>query len=453
LSGASVKPGATQRALEHYARSYAEHAPGARDAPWLRRLRDEAIARFGELGFPTTRLEEWKYTRTQAFEKTLFEPWADGAEREITREGVEALAFPLFACSVYVFVDGRFAEALSAPRSLSGDLHVRSIARVRAEEPAALEPRLGALAAVKEDAFTALNTAFFEDGAFVHLPRGEHTQQPIHLVFVNTRTDTPRMAHPRVLVDAEEGSRATLIVDHVALEANEGVQRFTNAIVEARVGANARLDCVLLQRECDDTLHVSRTHVHQARDSRFASHSLTLGGAFVRNDLAVELADEGADCTMNGLFLGLGRRHVDNHTLVEHAMPHGTSRELYKGILADRSRGVFRGRVIVHPGAQKTSAQQSNPNMLLSDDAEIDTKPQLEIHADDVRCSHGSTIGQLDAAALFYLRSRGIDESAARRMLVQAFAAEVTGALPDEALGQSVRDMIVERLAGREARQ
>jgi Fe-S cluster assembly protein SufD len=240
-----------------------------------------------------------------------------------------------------------------------------------------------------------------------------------------------------------------VIQDHVSIGSGAA---FTNAVTELLVGADARLEFVLLQREDDLAFHVSGLFVRVARDAALTSHVLSLGGRLVRNDLSALLSEPGAECTLRGLFLGTGDRVVDNHTLVDHAVPHGTSRELYKGVLGGRSRGVFRGRVIVRPHAQKTNATQSNPNLLLSDAAEIDTKPQLEIHADDVRCSHGSSIGQVDPEALFYLRARGLGERQARDLLTRGFAQEIATALPSAPLAERVSELLLERLAeGEEA--
>jgi Fe-S cluster assembly protein SufD len=410
---------------------------------WLQTLRAEASASFETLGLPTSRLENWRYTAhaLQSLGELPLEPATSTGPPPGLGE-LEKLASPLFACSEFAFVDGGFDEALSSPRGLSGNLPVRSLRRLLDEEAESTGSALGQLADVKTDAFAALNTAQFRDAALVHIPRGETIPQPLHLVFVSGRAGGA--TYPRVAIRAEAGSHATVIADFVS--AGSG-RRFTNAVLEVELEANAELDLVILQRECDDALHVSRSYVRQSRDSRLRSHTLTLAGRTVRNDLEIVLAEEGSEAVLNGLFLGLADQHVDNHTRVDHAVPHCTSSELYKGVLADRARGVFRGRVVVRPNAQKTSAEQSNPNLLIGDRAEIDTKPQLEIYADDVRCSHGATIGQLDHDALFYLRSRGIAEDPARLMLVQAFAAQITDALPDEALGERVREMFLERLA------
>jgi Fe-S cluster assembly protein SufD len=272
------------------------------------------------------------------------------------------------------------------------------------------------------NAFAALNAAFLEDGAFVRIPARMAVAHPIHLVFLSEPVLGPTVSHPRNLVIAEAGSQAHIVETYIG---TAGELYFTNAVTEVVLDEGAALDFSKLERESDAAFHVATTEVSQGRDSSFTSHSISLGGALARNDLSVRLDAEGAGCTLNGLFIGSGTQHLDNHTLIDHAQPHGTSRELYKGIMSGQSRGVFNGRIIVRPAAQKTDAMQTNKNLLLSKEALVNSKPALEIFADDVKCRHGSTIGQLDEAALFYLRSRGIGEEDARDLLVYAFASDV----------------------------
>ena len=265
-------------------------------------------------------------------------------------------------------------------------------------------PLLGTLVDAKGHPFAALNGALADQGVLVRIPEGAVLDHPVHLVFVSVSPSAARISSPRVIIEAGAGSRAVVVQDHVSVDAGP---HLTNAVTEVRVAANASLELAVLQREAAADLHFSNVGVRVERDARFRSHTITLGGRLVRNDLEVVLAGEGAEATLNGAFLGTDERLIDNHTLVDHAVPHGTSRELYKGILGGRSRGVFRGRVLVRPDAQKTDATQSNPNLLLADGAEIDSKPQLEIHADDVKCSHGSAIGRIDEdAALLPARAR-----------------------------------------------
>ena len=433
---------ARDRWLEHCEQLGAELSEG--EPGFLRRLRREATERFAERGFPSPRLEEWKYTNVAALVRQPFEP-AKPARGAVGRADVERIAFPVFACSLFVFVNGRQAPELS---TLVGDprkLRVESLARLRRESPGALEGRLGARVDLREHPFAALATALLDDGAVVTIPDGAQTSEPIHLVFVSAANGAAPLVLPRVLVSAGRSSRATLIVDCVSL--GDG-PCFTNAVCEVDCAPDAELHLVLLQREGARSFHVANVSAHQARDSRLATHTLSLGGSLVRNDLAVELGAEGAEATLHGLYVGTERQVLDNHTLVDHARPHGTSRELYKGILGGSARGVFRGRILVREGAQKTDARQSNANVLLGDGAEIDTKPQLEIRADDVKCSHGSSIGALDQDALFYLRSRGLDLAKARDVLTQGFAAEILRALPVAGLGDCVAELLLERLRG-----
>jgi Fe-S cluster assembly protein SufD len=434
---------ALEQARDHHLSLFERFVAARSDEPaWLRSLRREAAAHFGELGLPHTKLEEWRYTNVAPLAKLPFELCAPG-EASAARSEIEAVAFPVFACSLHVFVDGRYEPRLSALGAAS-EVHVESLAELLARAPERVEPYLGQLVSLKEHAFAALGTAFLDDGAALLVGPDANAEEPLHVVFVSTAAAGLRVRHPRVLIVASEGSRVRVIVDHVSLG---GPQSFTNAVAEVCVGQGAQVDLVLLQRERSDTFHVSNLAVRQERDSRFSSHTLTLGGVLVRNDLGVVLEDEGADCTLHGLFLAAGDQLIDNHTLIDHAMPHGTSRELYKGILGGSSRGVFRGRVIVRPGAQKTDAKQSNPNLVLADSAEIDTKPQLEIYADDVKCSHGSSIGQLEDDALFYLRSRGLAEPEARDLLTRGFAHEVMAALPVPALTDGLDALLDTRLA------
>jgi len=431
---------------DHWLSLFAETAGARRghEPDWWTRRREAAIAAFDAVGLPTTRWEEWRYTSVAEIARTPFRP----VERAVTveRSELEPLCVPVFACSLVVFVNGRFAPGLSSPSA--GGPAVQSLAEALRERPEALRGLLSdegpdGDAGWKAHPFAALNDAFVEDGAVLTIPAGARLDNPIHVVFLSSGDATPRAQHPSVLIDAGAGSHALVLQDHVSI--GEGAH-LTNVQTRVRLAENARLDLVLLQRERDDTFHLARVHATQERDSRLACHTISLGGALVRNDLSVDLAGTGAECELRGLYVGHGGQVLDNHTWVDHRVPHGRSVELYKGVLGGRARGVFRGRVVVRPGAQKSDAVQSNPNLLLSDRAEADSKPQLEIHADDVKCSHGSTIGQLDPEALFYLRSRGLPESRARDLLTVGFAAEITDSLPAPALGDRIRELLMEQL-------
>ena len=285
----------------------------------------------------------------------------------------------------------------------------------------ALEAHLGRYLNIQRDPFSALNTAFAEDGALVHLGRGQTLEAPIHLLFVSTPAETPRMVHPRNLLIFEQESQATVIEEYVSLG---GGTVLCNSATELVAGENSTVSHYMIEREHAHTFNISTLRIQQDRNANFSSHSLLLGGGLVRNNVHPVLAGEGGECLINGLFVGNGKQHLDNYMHVEHVSPHCSSRQFYNGILDGHSHGVFHGRIVVHKDAQKTDAKQTNRNLLLSDDAQIDTKPQLEIYADDVKCTHGATIGQIEENALFYLRSRGIDEVSARRFLLRAFAGE-----------------------------
>ncbi|HSE62815.1 MAG TPA: Fe-S cluster assembly protein SufD [Thermoanaerobaculia bacterium] len=404
-----------------------------RDPEWLFEIRRDAMERLTEIGFPTMRQEEWKYTNVAPILKTAFVSAPEPGPRRVEepREGTQL-----------VFVNGRHAPDLSStPRD---GVQVGSLRQLLATEPELARPHLAKIAR-DGNAFAAANAAFLEDGAFVRIPKGAAVPEPIHLVFLSEPVFGPTMSHIRNLIVSEPGSQASVVETYIG---TAGELYFTNAVTEVALGDGAILDHYKLERESTSAYHVATMEVLQDRDSRLTSHSMTFGGALVRNDLNVRLAAEGADCTLNGLFVGSGNQHLDNHTLIDHAKPHGTSRELYKGIMDGKSRGVFHGKIIVRPDAQKTDAMQTNKNLLLSKEALVNSTPALEIFADDVKCRHGSTIGQLDAGALFYLRSRGIGEREARDLLVYAFASDVSSRIRIAPLRALVEEHLGLRLPG-----
>lgn len=386
---------------------------------WLKQSRQGALDAFASTGFPTPRNEDWKYTRVAPIAKRSFTlPPHDtiGVEaRDVARFSLDGLD-----CEQLVFVDGRYVDALSRRNVVESGARITTLESAMNASSQLLESHLGHYADITGQAFSALNTAFMTDGAVIHVKNRGGNHHPVHLLFIATRPDV--VAHPRMLVVAEAGSRTSVVESYCALF--DGCY-FTNALTEIALMEDAQVDHYKLQEESNKSFHVATLQVHQQRDSRFASHSISFGGALARNDINVVLDAEGASCALNGLFMAGGRQHVDYHTRVDHAKPRGTSEEVYRGILDGRARGVFNGRVKVHPDAQKTDAQQSNNNLLLSRDAEIDTKPELEIYADDVKCGHGATVGQLDEHTLFYLRSRGIGENQARGLLTYGFAREI----------------------------
>ena len=397
-----------------------EKSVAANGHSWLRPIRQEAIESFSELGFPTTRDEDWKFTSVAPIADTPFN-LAENHQVELAPQELERFKFPGLVCNQVVFVDGRYSPQLSSLLPLADGVKITSLAEALSDDAETLEPYLARYADYKADAFSALNTAFMEDGAFVYIPRGVVLDEPIHLLYISTAADTPIITHPRNLIVAGDQGQATVVEHYVSL--GDGVH-FSNAITELVVGGNGVLNHYLIEQENVQAFNVSTLRIQQERSSTVASHSVLLGGALVRNNIHPVMSGEGGDCLINGLFMATGHQHMDNYMKVEHASPHCDSRQFYNGILDERSRGVFHGRIIVHKDAQKTDAKQTNRNLLLSGDTQVDTKPQLEIYADDVKCTHGATIGQMDQEALFYLRSRGISEDSAHAMLLFAFAGE-----------------------------
>ncbi len=411
---------ATQQ-LENYLESFTEFEKLAAGhaLPWLRKLRRDAFARFCEAGFPTTHDEDWRFTNVSAIAQTPFRLARNGSVR-LSQQELEPYRILGVACQL-VFVNGHFARELSLLGKLPDGVKVNGLAEEISSNPGAIEPHLGRYLEIRRDAFCALNTAFVQDGAYVHIPRGTLLEEPICLLFVSTADDAPSMSHPRNLIVTEDDSQATFVEDYVSLV---GGTVFCNTATELVAGAHTVLSHYMIEREHKQAFNISTLRIQQGRSANVVSHSVLLGGALVRNNVHPVLAGEGGECLINGLFIGNAHQHLDNYMLVEHASPRCGSRQFYNGILDGHAHGVFHGRIIVHEDAQKTDAKQTNRNLLLSDDAQIDTKPQLEIYADDVKCTHGATIGQIEGDALFYLRSRGIDEVSARKLLLFAFASE-----------------------------
>ncbi len=394
---------------------------------WLEPVRRSAIERFAASGFPTTRDEAWRYTSVAPIAKTPFRLAPRSGNGSLPRgsmHDVEALTLGGLSPRRIVFVNGHYSPALSSPAPGGNGLQTLSLAAGLKSERALLEGHLARQAASEDGAFTALNTAFFSDGALVRIPDGAVLTEPIHLIYISAPPPgaEPQVSHPRTLIIAGKGSQATIVESYVGLGSDVC---FTNAVTEVETGPGSVIDHYKLERESPAAYHVGSMHVTLARDSVFSSCSIALGGRLVRNDVTAVLDAEGAECTLNGLYVLSGDQHVDNHTLVDHARPHGTSRQLYKGVLDGRSRGVFDGTVIVRPDAQKTDSRQENRNLILSEEALVDTKPTLKIHADDVKCSHAATTGQMDEASMFYLRSRAIDVQTARRIMIHAFVSEM----------------------------
>jgi Fe-S cluster assembly protein SufD len=385
----------------------------------LRELRRRAAERFAELGFPTTRLEEWRFTNVAPVAKTLFATAPAGYDRAAVETAIAPLR--LAGSLELVFVDGRFAPQLSSdPAALPG-VTAASVAALVREDFARLAPHLGRHASFVERPFAALATARFEDGAAIFVGRGVAAERPVHLLFHATDAARPTAVFPRVLVVAEATSQVTVVETY-----SGGAAAYLVApVTEIVAGESATVDHYKLQREGVRAFHLSLLHVESGRAANVSTQTFSLGAAIARHDVEGALVGEGSETTLNGLYLVRDRQLADFHMRVDHAAPHTTSHELFKGVLNDRGRGVFNGRIHVHRQAQKTDAKQTSRNLLLSDEALVNANPQLEIFADDVRCTHGSTVGQLDEQAVFYLRSRGIGLEAARSLLTYAFASDL----------------------------
>ncbi|MGD0201679.1 MAG: Fe-S cluster assembly protein SufD [Bryobacteraceae bacterium] len=446
-AGVMLAQGYEQAYVAAYALRRGELAGG----PALARVRDAAIERFAALGFPTTHDEEWKYTNLTPFLKVVYEPAPSGA---LVDWPSSATASPVLA-----FVNGRFAPELSSALPVAG-LKLSSLKD--AIEQGRLLDHIARYAAFETNAMAALNTAMFEDGALVEIADGAVIDAPIELLFMTAANGRPVACYPRNLILAGRDSQARIIETYRAIpsfhDRSEAggeasgpppVPYFTNAVTELVAAEGAIIEHYRVQEEGLAALHFGMLAAHQGANSHFTSHNIALGGALARNEIAAVLDGEGSECALNGLYVTAGAQHVDNHTTLDHARPHCSSRELYKGILDGRSQGVFHGRIIVRPEAQKTDAIQRNKNLLLSRDAVINTKPQLEIYADDVRCTHGATVGQVDEEAVFYLCSRGIPLEEARSLLTYAFTADLLDAIQVEPLRVRLRAALLARLSGK----
>jgi Fe-S cluster assembly protein SufD len=400
-----------------------DSGPGSGAPAWVRNIRKAAIARFAADGFPSTKNEDWRFTRIRPILQHDFRLLEKPSSNGLSVAQLGEMSFPDAGCVRLVFLNGHFVGGLSSMNDLPQGLHVATLREAIDTDRATVQRHLAEHDGTSQSPFVALNTGYLLDGAFVHIAKNALIDKPIHLVFVSAASSNGGvMSHPRNLIVADEGSSATVIESYVG---PPGAVYFTNAVTEASIGDNADIEHYRVQKESQSAFHMASLSARLGRDSRFDTDYVSMGGGLVRNDVITVLDGEGIDCRLDGLYVATGHQHVDNHTNIEHTKPHCESHEMYKGILGGRAKGVFNGKIHVHPDAQKTDAKQSNGCMLLSDDAQINTNPQLEIYADDVKCTHGATVGQIDENAVFYLRSRGIAASDARHMLVHAFANEV----------------------------
>jgi Fe-S cluster assembly protein SufD len=422
----------------------AEH----KEPRWLRHARKEAIARFDRLGFPTTRDEDWRFTSVQPIVDAQFRSLsAPGGE--VTREDLARFTFGRAEWPTLVFVNGRYAPELSSADRLPAGVRVLDLARALDDDALAdvLERHLTRLAVGERQAFTALNTAFMHDGAVVHVAKGVEAAEPIHLLFVSDALAAEGVAHLRNLIVAERHAKATVLESYVG---TGEARYFTNAVSEVVIEEGATVHHYKVQRESPRAYHVGTVEAAQARDSHYVSFSFAVGAALSRTNVYTVLGGAGCGATLNGLYMADGEQHVDHQTRIEHVEPNCYSRELYKGVLDDRSHGVFNGKVYVHPEAQQTDGKQTNNTLLLSPNARIDTKPQLEIFADDVKCTHGATVGRLDATSMFYMQSRGVPAETARRLLTYAFAADVLETIELGPVKELLERLTLERFAGDE---
>lgn len=428
----------------------------ASGASWTASLRRGAIEQFARMGFPTTREERWRTTSVVRIAKERFRLANGEHGTKVQARDIERASLGISRGPLLVFVNGRLDRDLSVVAALPPGVRITSLAEALENDLDLLEPALARQAPPEDHPFVALNTAFLSDGGFIFVPEGVLLEEPVRLVFLTTAGDEPEttttMTHPRNLILAGPRTQVTVLESYAAV--GEGVY-FTNAVTEIVAGEGAIVEHDKVQREGERAFHIAVSAARLERGSALTSHAISLGGSLSRNEIDVRLGAEGAACTLNGLFLARGEQQTDTHTSIDHAKPECSSRELYKGILGGRARGVFDGKILVRPDARKTDARQVNRNLLLSEDALIDTTPQLEILNDDVKCSHAATIGRLDEEALFYLRSRGIDREAARVLLMNAFAGDVLAGIGPQALrrglGETVSGWLASARPGREA--
>ena len=428
---------------EPYLQKFARFENETKQPPWVFPLRKAGIARFAELGFPTINDEDWRFTNVSPIAKLPFQPVFESSRDGLTRDSITNFTFTSLPGARLVFVNGHYVDDLSSLGKPQPGVKISSLSNAFNTDAALLEKHLGRYAQGQDNAFTSLNTAFFQDGAFIHVAAGKIVEAPIHLLFISTGKESGATSSPRNLIIAEKSAQVTVLESYVSI--GEAAY-FTNAVTELVGGEGAVIEHVKFQDESQNAFHIAAIHAQLARDCNLAAHSIAAGARISRNNIRTSLAGEGVNAVLNGLYSTKLEQLADHHMVVEHAQPHCNSHEYYNGILDGRSKGVFHGRILVRQIAQKTDAKQTNKNLLLSEDATVDTKPQLEIYADDVKCTHGATIGQLNDESIFYLRARGIGEETARRMLIHAFAGEIIERIRSRTVRDELDKVIWERL-------
>ncbi len=403
-------------------------------------IRKEALENFSRLNFPTTHEEEWRFTNITPLLKHNFKPVTE--KKKVEKKEIDKFLFNQMKGYRLVFVDGIFDEELSDLKSLPKGVTACSMAKAIEDDLPQLKEHFGKYADYKSHIFTALSTAYTKDGAFIHIPDGKIIEDPFHVLFLATPGKDKKLIQPRNLFVVGKNAQVRILEHYGALDENI---YFTNAVTEIAAMENAIVDHVKLQEESKKAFHIARMDIDQEKNSNFVSHSVSFGGDIARNDFNSRFNNSGGECALNGLYMTSGTQLFDVHTMIDHAKPYCNSHEHFKGILDDKSRAVFNGKVMVRQDAQKTNAFQENNNIILSNDALVNTKPQLEIFADDVKCSHGATVGQLDTDSMFYLKSRGIGEDKARIILLHAFASDVIKEIKISAVHDYIEDILENR--------
>lgn len=422
-------------------KSFEEKLNGQSES-FFHNYRKEALKKFSELEFPTTKNEEWKYTNISPILKHNFNHPFNSVLPNLTKDQIQSYLFEGFEYHLLVFINGIFSESLSSIDELPDGSVVDSLNNVLKNNPAIVENYISKYSKI-DNSFNALNSAYSVDGYVVYVPDGKIIDKPVQVLFLNGADSDEVLSLPRNIIIAGRNSQVKVISSFYGYNKNTYL---TNVVNEVYADENAVVDLYKIQNENENSFHIDKTDVYQLKQSVFSHFNFSFGGKLVRNDINSELGDEYTNTNYYGMYLGNDKQHIDNHTFIDHAKPNCESNELYKGILDDDSRGVFNGKIWVRPDAQKTNAYQSNKTILLSKNAKIDTKPQLEIYADDVKCSHGATIGRLDKEAYFYITSRGISPEYAKSMLIRAFASDVVESVKIDELREQLNHMVFEHL-------
>ena len=422
-------------------KSFEEKLNGQSDS-FFHKYRKDALKTFSELEFPTTKNEEWKYTNVSPILKFNFSHAFNSSNPILTKDEIQKYLFSGFEFHLVVFVNGIFSEELSDINELPKDVVVDSLNNVLRNRPELIQEYISKYSKI-DNSFNALNSAFSADGYVINVPKGKIVEKPIQVLFLNGAENDEVLSLPKNIIIAGNKSQVKVITSYSGIKSKAYL---TNSVTEVYAGENSVVDLFKIQNENNNSFHIDKTEFYQLKQSVISHYNFSFGGKIVRNDINSVLGDEFTETNYYGMYLGNEKQHIDNHTFIDHAKPNCVSNELYKGILDDESRGVFNGKIWVRPDAQKTNAYQSNKTILLSKNAKIDTKPQLEIYADDVKCSHGATIGRLDEQAYFYILSRGISPEYAKSMLIRAFANDVVESVKIDELREQLNHMIFEHL-------